>query len=46
MSKERQNKGYEKPFFQPINKQRGWFFFCESIQNKMNVARKARTKKH
>ena len=45
MSKERQNKGYEKPFFQPINNQRGWFIHFESVQNKMNVARKAKTKK-
>jgi hypothetical protein len=45
MSKQRQNKGYEKPFFQPINNQRGWFSPYETVQNKMNVARKARTKK-
>lgn len=45
MSKQRQNKGYEKPFFQPVNNQIYWWRGLSSIQEKMNVARRARTKK-
>jgi len=46
MSKQKQNKGYEKPFFQPLNNQKGFWVQFESIQQKINVARKAKNKKN
>lgn len=46
MAHQRQNKGYEKPFFQPLNNQNCWWSCMSSVQEKMNVARRARTKKN
>jgi hypothetical protein len=45
MSNQRQNKGYEKPFFQPINNQSGWGWFGGSVQTKKNVCRQAKKKR-
>jgi len=45
MSKERQNKGYEKPFFQPMNNQTNFWSWIGRTQDKINTCRKAKRKK-
>jgi len=45
MSNQRQNKGYEKPFFQPMNNQSSFWPHFERTQNKINVARQAKKKR-